>query len=529
MATFTNGPATTVGSFLSRLMAKTSADAADVLRFVFENDNDDDGLSSLHLHDDGCDDDNDDYNFSADDNDWWDLWREVNGCNDDTNIMEEFEEVAASPLRKKTRNVYGRLPQDESTWSKDYLSLTLRDVYVAEPHGRYAERFRKLFRVPYHLFVSLVQLSKERWWHDWTPDKTCNAGKLVSSLELKVLGALYVLGTGASQHQVGVQTHLSEEVHRVFFLAWLKNMSSISIEYIFMPKTDEQFEFVVGEYSARGLPGCVGSVDCVHVGWDRCPHQYRNMYTGKEGFPSIAYEVICTARKFIQSVSVGHPGTRNDKHIVRTDDSVMQLLQGNGWLQSKGWKTVGPNGTQVQFFGVYLICDGGYHRWPCLISPVKTGVAGSPVMKWSAKVESIRKDIEGVFGILKKRFRFLKNFNNLNNHSDVDNAFVTCCMLHNMLLEADGWLAQDIPPYPGGVEARLFKKFGNIYGNHWNGTHGVWNRLNDNTVDAVLAAEDRQPVNVANKATWASSWAKVTAALVDHHQFGGCQQAGRQN
>ena len=55
MATFTNRPATT-GSFLSRLMAKTSADAADVLRFVVENDNDDDGLSSLHLHD-GCDDD----------------------------------------------------------------------------------------------------------------------------------------------------------------------------------------------------------------------------------------------------------------------------------------------------------------------------------------------------------------------------------------------------------------------------------------------------------------------------------------
>ena len=56
MATFTNRPATTC-SFLSRLMAKTSADAADVLRFVVKNDNDDDGLSSLHLHDGRDDDD----------------------------------------------------------------------------------------------------------------------------------------------------------------------------------------------------------------------------------------------------------------------------------------------------------------------------------------------------------------------------------------------------------------------------------------------------------------------------------------
>jgi hypothetical protein len=73
--------------------------------------------------------------------------------------------------------------------------------------------------------------------------------RLVSSLELKVLGALYVLGTGASQDQVGIQTHLSEEVHRVFFSLWLSRMSLISSEYIYMPTTEVQFEFVVGEVS----------------------------------------------------------------------------------------------------------------------------------------------------------------------------------------------------------------------------------------------------------------------------------------
>ena len=74
----------------------------------------------------------------------------------------------------------------------------------------------------------------------------------------------------------------------------------------------------------------------------------------------------------------------------------MELLQGNGWLQSKSWKVFGLDGRQVPFLGVYSICDGGYHRWPCLISPVKAGVPGSAAMKWSAKVESVQKDIEGV-------------------------------------------------------------------------------------------------------------------------------------
>jgi hypothetical protein len=216
-------------------------------------------------------------------------------------------------------------------------------------------------------------MAKDRWWQEWTPQKVDAAGKLVSNLELKLLGALFVLGNGCTHYIVSTQTNISKKIHRKFFLTWTANMASIKDEFIFMPSDDKTFNKVVGEYTNRGLPaGCVGSVDCVHIAWDKCPTQYHSIYSGKEGFPSIAYEVICSVRKFIQSVTVGHPGSRNDKHIVRTDQSFMQLLEGNGWLQSKAWKTVGPHGTRNKtFFGVYLICDGGYHRWPCMVYPVK--------------------------------------------------------------------------------------------------------------------------------------------------------------
>jgi len=235
------------------------------------------------------------------------------------------------------------------------------------PHGRLAGIFRRDFHVPFELFQDLVQLTRDRWWHTWNDYNVCRAGKPVSHLELKVLGALYALANGATQFMVSRHTNLTEEVHRSFFLKWIHHMASISDEYIYMPRDDATNKQVVGEFTARGFPGCVGSVDCVHIGWDRCPTQYTNVYTGKELFPSIAYEGICTSRKFIQSVTVGHPGTRNDKHIVRTDDSVLELLYGNGWLNSKNWQCCGPEGQTRTFRGVYLICDGGYHRWPCLI------------------------------------------------------------------------------------------------------------------------------------------------------------------
>jgi hypothetical protein len=115
----------------------------------------------------------------------------------------------------------------------------------------------------------------------------------------------------------------------------------------------------------------------------------------------------------------------------------MSLLAGNGWLNSKAWEvtTSLANGEVTKAFnGVYLICDGGYHRWPCLMFPVKAGELGSPLMKFSKTLESVRKDIEDVFGILKRRFKFLKGFNQLHKQSTIDDAFVACCMIHNMLL-----------------------------------------------------------------------------------------------
>ena len=245
---------------------------------------------------------------------------------------------------KKKRTKFPRMNQRDSIWWTRFLSPGQRAELLMNPNGRLAKQFRKLFHVPYVLFVDLMSLTKQRWWQEWDDKNRCKAGKLVSSLDLKILGSLFVLAHGVAHVIASVCSNLSEEVHRSFFMKWISDMSSIKDEFIFMPQDNDTFRKVSEEYAARGLPGCIGSVDCVHIGWDRCPTQYKNMYTGKEGYPSVAYEVICTARKFIQSVSCGHPGTRNDKHIVKTDPSVMQLLEFNGWLNSRAWHCIGPDG-----------------------------------------------------------------------------------------------------------------------------------------------------------------------------------------
>ena len=77
-----------------------------------------------------------------------------------------------------------------------------------------------------------------------------------------------------------------------------------------------------------------------------------------------------------------------------------------------------------------------YLRWPCLVNPHKDAIPGSPTMQWSAKLESVRKDIEGVFGILKKRFKFLKNFNVLQPQSAIVLAPTSDIYMHNIVIHA---------------------------------------------------------------------------------------------
>ena len=57
--------------------------------------------------------------------------------------------------------------------------------------------------------------------------------------------------------------------------------------------------------------------------------------------------------------------------------------------------------------------------------------------RWSEFAESVRKDVECAYGILKKRYQILKNVITWHRKSDIDNAVFSCVSLHNMLHEYD--------------------------------------------------------------------------------------------
>ena len=84
-----------------------------------------------------------------------------------------------------------------------------------------------------------------------------------------------------------------------------------------------------------------------------------------------------------------------------------------------------------------LVDDNGYLLHSTTVPPIKSTNRRSEI-RFSAWLESMQKDVECTFGILKGRWRILKTGICLFGVKAADEIFLTCCFWHNWLLEIDG-------------------------------------------------------------------------------------------
>jgi Plant transposon protein len=110
-----------------------------------------------------------------------------------------------------------------------------------------------------------------------------------------------------------------------FHTFWEKFVVELKDRWIYYPVTAADAANNLAVYARLGFPGAIGSVDCTHVRWLRCPAQLQNTYSGKEKRATVAYEVTVNHSGRCLLTSVGHPGSRNDKTTVKTDQLVMDL------------------------------------------------------------------------------------------------------------------------------------------------------------------------------------------------------------
>jgi hypothetical protein len=278
------------------------------------------------------------------------------------------------------------------------------------------------------------------------------------------------------------------------------------------------------EYDVAGLPGCLGSQDATHIGMLRCQfrlRQYHNSF--KLPMPTRTYNMTVNHRRRILSSTSGHPGRWNDKTLVQYDTLSTDLRDGRKYsdveFELLQRDPLTDEIKAVRYTGAWLIVDNGYLSWPTLIPPI-TNPTTWQEFRFSKWIESIRKDVECTFGILKCRFAVLKRGISLHGIEATDKIWLTCCALHNFLLDEDGldesWDGIDPATTPGRLHGRENDYSGMGQGNDGNDdtTAGIAGTDGDSDGDSLaesIGHDSSAPIKV-----WKLSRAHFRNRLVEH-------------
>ena len=212
----------------------------------------------------------------------------LNNFFDDTDNITGEERVQDGRCfgRPGKSNLKGRKDYNDSTWGRMLAEDEALQIYNSDE----ALLFRLRFRIPYKLFLILLEWTEEGIGN--TEKSTDCAGRSRVPTGLKLLGVLRILGRGTCLDGIKELSDMSETTMWKFFhqfCCWFKE--TIYPKYVIPPRTHAELEKAMGPYAALGLMGAIGSSDAVHIHWGCCPNSLRTLHTGKEGFPTLAYNV----------------------------------------------------------------------------------------------------------------------------------------------------------------------------------------------------------------------------------------------
>lgn len=311
-----------------------------------------------------------------------------------------------------------------SNWIKDYIA----------PNPTYPEYiFQRRFSIPRVLYFALkhdLLLHRTEFWKQ----RTNGIGFKCIPTDLKLLSALRILSTGTSTDSLDDAVYMSQESIRLYFRQFCIDILEIYGGRFFnrLP-TVAELSSIEQKFADVGFPGCIGSVDCMKYVWKNCPATMKGQYLNSRESKSatVQCEGWCDHDLYCWSWFSGRPGTNNDLNVLARSPLFQRIFSEHFDITvSDGYHI---EETKPPHHLLYLLGDGIYPHWPIFALPLPKST--DPLEKqYSFKQESIRKDVERLFGILQSRFEILRRENRRWELYETIRISNTCVVLHNMMI-----------------------------------------------------------------------------------------------
>ncbi|XP_062209204.1 uncharacterized protein LOC133910985 [Phragmites australis] len=288
------------------------------------------------------------------------------------------------------------------------------------------EMFRRRFRMTRPLFLRIVDNLRE--WSPYFTQRVDATGRDSLSPLQKCTAAIRMLAYGSSADQLDEVLKIAASTCLEILGKFAEGVIECFGEEYLRPPTSDEMEKILQENEARGFPGMLGSIDCMHWAWKNCPKGWAGMFTrGDKGVPTMILEAVASHDLRIWHAFFGTPGSQNDINVLNKSPLFIQAIKGEA-------PTVQyiVNGTQYDM-GYYL-ADKIYPEWAVFVKTV-TAPQSAEDKLFALMQEGARKDVECAFGVLQSRFDIVRRPAKLWKQADVINIMQACVILHNMIVE----------------------------------------------------------------------------------------------
>lgn len=210
----------------------------------------------------------------------------------------------------------------------------------------------------------------------------------------------------------------------------------------YLPEVNAQMiDRMCRKHAELGWPGLMGSLDCSHWEWDKCPKSLQGDFKkGNLEKPTISYEAACDSDLFIWHCFFALPGSCNDINVLDASPLIFSIASGRTMSEFSVVDTC--------YYQPYLLVDGIYPEWTCFLGPIKH--PKTLMEQHYTKVqEGRRKDIERAFGALKLKWNILNRPSLTPDLRLMNRVLRVCVILHNMIVEekrltSDGNTADEV-------------------------------------------------------------------------------------
>ncbi|KAJ9537995.1 hypothetical protein OSB04_030728 [Centaurea solstitialis] len=258
---------------------------------------------------------------------------------DDVDDMFDVNELAAEEAIKEAVKV---ILDEEATSSRqtrrppksrDRITAhekLVRDYFSDNPV--YDNRdFERRFRMTRRLFRRIVaDLEREYEFFKWSED--ARGVKGFSPLQ-KCTSAIRQLAYGIAADSTDEYLQMSETTSRECFTNFCQGIIHLYMrKYLRKPTANDVQSLFALHEQQHGLPGMLGSIDCMHWDWKNCPVAWRGQYhRGDHEGPTTVLEAVASYDGWFWHAYYGTPGATNDIVVVNHVRIMCKIVTGFTW------------------------------------------------------------------------------------------------------------------------------------------------------------------------------------------------------